>query len=266
MSQAQTAVPNTAHQCLIDGWPINVGSQSEAVDRTIALAAAGVSFSVFTLNLDHLVQLRRDAIFREAYRQATLVTADGAPVVAMGRLLGHHLERVTGADLVVPLASAAAAANMPIFLFGTSAEVIGRAGQELVDRTDGQLSIAGSEAPARNFDPTGPEARAALERIRASGARLCFVALGAPKQERFAAFAHALGVPVGFVCIGAGLDFLAGKQIRAPQFFQDWGLEWAWRLAQEPRRLAVRYARCAALLARLLVSIPFRTRTSGVET
>lgn len=251
---------NTAPRTLatIDGWPVNLASEAEAVQHIAGAAERSEPFSAVTLNLDHLVKLRREPRFRHAYRNARFVTADGAPVARLARLQDPSIERTTGADLVVPLAEAAARRRIPVYLFGSSAGVLARAGRDLVQRTDFALDIAGSAAPAHGFDPEGPEADAALAAIAASGARLCFVALGAPKQEIFAARAVERGIPCGFVCIGAALDFLAGEQIRAPKAMQNNGMEWLWRLLTNPRRLAGRYARCALVLADVAVLAPLK--------
>ena len=88
----------------------------------------------------------------------------------------------------------------------------------------------------------------AIARIGASGAGLCLLALGAPKQEIFAAHAAARLPRTGFMSIGAGLDFLAGTQTRAPAWMRRLAAEWLWRLAGSPRRMAGRYARCFAIL------------------
>jgi exopolysaccharide biosynthesis WecB/TagA/CpsF family protein len=249
-------VPAPRAQALVDGWGINVATLSDAVSAIIAAARDSQAFTVFTLNLDHLVKLRTSAAFRAAYASATFVTADGAPVARLARRQSPMIERTTGADLVLPLAAAAAKAKVPVYLFGTSPTALAEAGRELSDYCDGALAIAGSSAPPMNFDPNSVESDAEIDRIAATGARLCFVALGAPKQELFAARALARGVPVGFVCIGAGLDFLAGEQVRAPHFMQSTGLEWIWRLALNPRRLAARYASCAVLLAKIALIEP----------
>ncbi|MCB1522172.1 MAG: WecB/TagA/CpsF family glycosyltransferase [Hyphomicrobiaceae bacterium] len=248
----------------VDGWGINVATMSDAIKAITDAAGRGEGCAVFTLNLDHLVKLRRDAKFRSAYRSARFVTADGAPVARIARAQSPGIERTTGADLVLPLALAAAEQGLPVYLFGSEPGVLGRAGRRLVENTEGRLSIAGSEAPAMGFDPESAAADAAIDRIAASGARICFLALGAPKQELLAARAVARGAPVVFVCIGAALDFLAGSQTRAPRFLQNNGLEWIWRLATNPRRLATRYAQCALLLARLTFTTPEgRSNTTG---
>lgn len=245
---------------IVDGWPVNLASLHEAVSSILQAAARKESFAVFTLNLDHLDKLRRLPRFRHAYAKARFITADGAPVAMLAARQGVHVERTTGADLVVPIAVAAADRDVPVYLFGTTPGVLESAGRTLMQRTGSRLLIAGSEAPPQGFDPEGPEADAALDRIAASGANLCLVALGAPKQELFAARAVDRNVNVGFVCIGAGLDFIAGAQSRAPDIMQRNGLEWFWRLATNPRRLAARYARCALVLAEIIFLSPIRSR------
>jgi exopolysaccharide biosynthesis WecB/TagA/CpsF family protein len=103
-------------------------------------------------------------------------------------------------------------------------------------------------APPFGFDPEGAEAERHLSRMAASRARLWFLALGAPKQEIFAARALAHLPGAGFVSVGAGLDFLAGTQRRAPPIVRALAAEWAWRMARDPGRLGPRYARCLAAL------------------
>lgn len=229
----------------IDAGRVNVATQAELIARVIADASSGQGGSVFTLNLDHLVKLRDDAGFREAYAAATYVTADGAPVVKIAQRQGVSVDRVTGADLVVPLCEAAAAAGVSVHLFGTSDTIRDAAAAELLAGIP-NLVIAGSESPPRGFDPMGEAARDAAARIAASGAGICFVALGAPKQELFAHAAVQRGRGVVYICIGAALDFISGHSKRAPVLFQRTGTEWVWRFLQEPRRLGMRYARSMA--------------------
>lgn len=254
---ASSATPYLAQ---IDGRGITCANLEQAIAQTIQRAKTGESFTVFTLNLDHLVKLRRSPAFREAYAHANVVTADGAPVAWLARRQNASVERATGADILVPLATAAAEAQLPVFMFGSSADVMARAGRDLAERSDFHLDIAGTLAPSAYFDPEGAEADAAIERIRQSGARLAFIALGAPKQEIFSERARKAGVNCGFVCIGAALDFVAGTQVRAPQFMRDNGLEWVWRLVTNPRRLTKRYAECATLFLNLLLTAPLRGR------
>lgn len=265
-SEASVNLADAGAVARVDGWPINLASRDEAIVAIADSAERGESSATVTLNLDHLVKLRTSAAFRNAYRRARFVTADGAPIVRLARAEAPHIKRTTGADLVLPLAAAAAERGLAIYLFGSSPHVLGRAGARLAANADDRLSIAGSESPPMGFDPEGADADAAIDRIVSSGARICFVALGAPKQEILAARAVDRGAPVAFVCIGAALDFIAGAQMRAPHFMQRLGLEWAWRLSTDPRRLAARYARCAVLLADLTLLAPFRRKLRDIAT
>lgn len=237
----------------VDGVTINISSLPEAVSSIVAAAEDGENFSVCTLNLDHVVQLQQKPDFLAAYRRARFVTADGFPIVVLSRLLGTPIARTTGADLVEPLCKAAGSRGLPIFLFGSDEPTLAKASENLRERYQG-LEIAGTFSPGRNFDAYSAEADAAIAQIRESGAKLCFLALGAPRQELFASRCLDELDGTGCLCIGAALDFIAGTQIRAPLFTQRAGLEWAWRMFRDPRRLAPRYARCVAAVPRLLAS------------
>lgn len=250
MSAASTVSGHTA-TAEVAGCSINIQNLREAVARIADAAEAGRGFLAVPVNLDVLVKMRRSERLAAACRSAEFVMADGAPVARLARRQLPGCERTTGADIVVPLALECARRQLPIYIFGTNDDALARAGMELSRRADGALDIAGTWAPSANFDPESAEADAAIERIRASGARICFLALGAPRQEIFAARARAKGLEIGFVCVGAAIDFLAREQIRAPRFMQKLGLEWLWRLPRDPRRMAGRYASCALLLAEI---------------
>lgn len=236
----------------IDGQPINLATLDDAVKAAIGRASDHRGFRLFTLNLDHLVKRRDDARFRAAYEDADFVSADGAPVAMLARRQSPGIERTTGADLVEPLCREAARNEVPIAFFGSDEATLADCALILQARFPG-LRIAHQEAPPFGFDPDSPAAEAAATRISASGARIVFVALGAPKQELFAAHMAKVTPELGFICIGAALDFIAGTQVRAPAFFQRTGMEWLWRLATNPGRMARRYALCAGIFATLLL-------------
>lgn len=212
----------------------------------------GQGFTVATLNLDHVVKLRRDAAFREAYAAHSHVTADGNPIVWVSRAADHAVSLVPGSELIDPVAAMAARTGMPVGLFGAT-DVSLAAAAEALRRRHPDLEIAMTLAPPMGFDPDGPAADEAIAAIRDSGARVVFLALGAPKQERFAARAQRHLPQTGFLSIGAGLDFISGAQRRAPQWVRRVAMEWAWRLASNPRRLAARYAASAAVLPGLFL-------------
>jgi len=222
---------------------------------THAVAAhlkAGRGFTLATLNLDHLVKLRHDAAFREAYAATTLVTADGNPIVWLSRLARRPVRLTPGSDLIAPLCATAVEAGAPVALFGSTDQTLAAAEAALCAAHPG-LDVALRIAPPYGFDPTGREAEGYARRIAESDARLCLVALGAPKQEIFAVFAQRHAPSCGFASIGAGLDFLAGAQTRAPILVRRMAMEWLWRALSDPRRLAGRYIACATALPRMTV-------------
>src|SRR5215207_9107227 len=244
--------PMPPHRNLtVDGIAINVLSLPQAVDSIVSAAQTGDNFSVCTLNLDHVVQLQQRPDFRAAYRRARFVTADGFPIVVLSRLLGTRIERTTGADLVEPICNEARKKRLPVFFLGSTEPTLAISARRLSERFQG-LKVAGCFSPGPNFDPYSGEADHAIESIRTSGARLCFVALGAPRQELFAARCLDELDGTGVLCIGAALDFIAGTQSRAPSFARRTGLEWAWRMLREPRRLGPRYVRCMTVVPRLV--------------
>jgi N-acetylglucosaminyldiphosphoundecaprenol N-acetyl-beta-D-mannosaminyltransferase len=216
--------------------------------------AAGQGFSLATLNLDHLVKIGRDPAFRSAYAAQTHVTADGNPVVWLCRLAGQDVSLIPGSELVEPVVAMAARRGFPVAMLGSTEASLDGAAEALMARCPG-LKVPARIAPAMGFDPEGEAATAAIETLKASGARLCFLALGAPKQEIFAARAQEALPEMGFLSIGAGLDFLSGHQTRAPRWVQRLALEWLWRMAANPGRLMRRYAECFAIL-------PAATRTA----
>ena len=214
---------------------------------------AGEGFAVATLNLDHIVKLRQDPAFRTAYRQHSHVTADGNPVVWLSRLAGRRVELLPGADLIDPVLAVAASRGVPVALLGTTDASLDAAAASIEARHPG-LSVAARIAPAMGFDPTGPEADDCIRQLDASGAGLCLLALGAPKQEIFAIHARTALPAMGFVSIGAGLDFLSGAQRRAPAWVRHIAAEWIWRMLQNPVRLVGRYVACLNVLPGLVLA------------
>jgi exopolysaccharide biosynthesis WecB/TagA/CpsF family protein len=212
-----------------------------------ARLAQGRGFSLATINLDHLVKLSRDPAFRAAYAVQDLVVADGNPVVWLSRLAGRPVRLVPGSDLVLPMVRAAVAAGRPVSLLGSTDSALAAAMAGLKARVPG-LRPGVMISPTMGFDPEGAEARAMLARVQALGPGLCVLALGAPRQEQLAALGRRLAPDVGFACVGAGVDFIAGTQRRAPRWMRAIAMEWLWRALTAPRRLVPRYAACAAIL------------------
>lgn len=245
------------------GVSVNTATRTRLLDDIDARLASGQGFSVATLNLDHLVKLRRHSDFRDAYAAQSHVVADGNPIVWVSRLAGRPVELVPGCELVTPVSRMAAAQGVPVALLGSRPETLERAAKRLTARIPG-LKIAEKISPDFGFDPFGPEADECIEALRRSGARICFLALGAPKQEVFAARAQKELPEMGFLSIGAGLDFLAGTQRRAPRWMRRIAMEWLWRMINEPKRLVERYTRCAMLMPGLSLAA-LRLRSEDVD-
>lgn len=201
---------------------------------------SGEPHQVITVNTDFLRIARADAEFREAINAADLVVPDGVPVLWASKLLGEPLdERVTGVDLVERGAALAAERGYSIFLLGAEPGVADEAAAELVRRHPG-LRIAGTYAPP--FGPfTAEEDAKMLRLVQQARPDMLFVAFGAPRQDVWLRrYRPLLGVPV---CAGVGgtFNFITGRIPRAPRWMQRTGLEWLYRLRQEPRRLWKRY-------------------------
>jgi len=226
---------------------VNVPDRAALLAEVEARLRRGEGFALATINLDHLVKLRHDPGFRAIYAAQDLVVADGNPIVWLSRLARRPVALVPGSDMVEPLARAAQRAGVPVALVGTTEPALAAAAEVLSARVPG-LTIAARIAPPMGFDPQGDEARRILVTLADSGAGLTLIALGAPRQEIFAAFGRRAVPGMGFASIGAGLDFLAGTQTRAPRWVRAVAMEWLWRMLSSPRRLFLRYWRCALIL------------------
>lgn len=231
---------------------VNIATKAALADAMAARWTAGEGFALATINLDHLAKLEVDPSFVAAYAAQDFVVADGWPIVALSRAAGDPVDLMPGSDLVWPISHWAAKAGVSIALVGSHETALEDARKALTAGVPG-LKIAYAFAPPMGFDPEGPAAEAVLAEVVASGARMCFLALGAPKQERFAAKGRALAPAVGFASIGAGLDFLGGHQVRAPKLMRRLGMEWLWRALTSPRRMVPRYWRAGKLFPRHLI-------------
>jgi N-acetylglucosaminyldiphosphoundecaprenol N-acetyl-beta-D-mannosaminyltransferase len=210
----------------------------DTIEKRIETRAGG---TIFTPNVDHVVLVEHDQRFREAYARASLSLVDGTPVLWAARLLGSHLpEKVSGSDLVVPLAARAAVRGWRVFLLGGGPGVGDKAAANLKLLHPG-LNIVGTAAPMIDIDGDPAGRRAIAADIAATRPDLVLAALGTPKQEIFCDEVRDLLTPAVLVGIGAGIDFVAGTARRAPRWLSRIGLEWAYRLVREPRRLAGRY-------------------------
>ncbi|KAF0115347.1 MAG: Glycosyl transferase [Rhodobacteraceae bacterium] len=241
---------------------VNFPTEAALLADVEARLARGQGFAIATLNLDHVVKLRRDPAFRAAYQAQSHVVADGNPIVWLSRLAGRSdVALVPGSELIAPVATLAARLGVPLAFLGSTEPVLRAAADRLMADYPG-LVVAACVAPPYGFDPTGPAADAMLDQVAASGARICLLALGAPKQEVLAARGFARHPQLGFLSIGAGLDFIAGHQTRAPVWVRKIAMEWLWRMLSNPKRLARRYLDCALVLPSL-AGQALKTRSGG---
>jgi N-acetylglucosaminyldiphosphoundecaprenol N-acetyl-beta-D-mannosaminyltransferase len=207
---------------------------------------------IITANLHYAMLTEQHVDLRAINEAAALIIADGAPLVWASRWNGEPLpERVAGSDLIFELSSVAAQRGFRLFLLGGAEGVAVEAAHRLCARYPG-LRVVGTECPSLQH-LSGEEEAALVARIRAARPDILLVAFGQPKGERWI-YRHRdeLLVPVS-IQVGASLDFAAGMIRRAPRWMQKAGLEWAFRVALEPRRLFWRYAGDAWFLVRVFV-------------
>lgn len=227
------------------GVPVDSTTRSEVVERVLDRCArdGGPPLTIFSCNVDMLVKADRDGEFAATLGGADILLPDGMPVVWLGRALGGAFpERVTGADLLQDIATACAAAGHSIYLLGAAPGVADEAAARLLEKNPG-LRVAGTLAPDIGFDRDPEALEGVLRAVRDARADVLFIALGAPRQERFVEqHGERLGAKV-LLPVGAAIDMAAGRVRRAPIAVQRAGGEWLWRLAQEPRRLSRRYLR-----------------------
>jgi N-acetylglucosaminyldiphosphoundecaprenol N-acetyl-beta-D-mannosaminyltransferase len=217
---------------------------------------------VVTPNVQHTMVFQEHAGFREAYSAASLVIADGWPLVASSRLLGSPLpERVTGSDLLPALFDAARPERpRSVFLLG-AAPGVGEAAARAIHARWPNVRVVGTYSPPLGFERKEEENRSIIARINAVEPDLLVVGLGAPKQELWTyRFQSELRAKVA-LCLGGTIDFMAGTTKRAPLWVQKARLEWLHRALSEPKRLGRRYAEHAvffpALVARTWLARKF---------
>lgn len=189
---------------------------------------------VVTANAEIIMMCQKDAEYKDIVCQnADLVLADGAGTVWAGRKLGHNVpERVAGCDLFVELSKMAAKKNYKVFFFGAAPGVAEAARDKLLAMAPG-LQVAG----CRNGYFKEEDNKEIIAEINNSGAELLFIALGAPKQEKWLAKYRAQLKPQILMGVGGSFDVLAGKMERAPLWMQKASLEWLFRLYKQPSRI-----------------------------
>jgi len=245
---------------------VSAVTYASATEFVLAAAREGRSAVIAATSVHGLTMGALDPSFGQVLNQLDVLTPDGQPVRwALNWLHGTDLtERVYGPTLMLRVCEAAAGEQLAVYFYGSRSAVLERL-EERLGRMAPNLTIAGLRSPP--FRPsTKEEDDEDVRRIVESGARIVFVGLGCPRQERWAA-EHRERLPMPIVCVGAAFDFHAGTLRQAPVWMQEHGLEWLFRLAMEPRRLWRRYTKhipvYVALVTRQYVTMRWRQRTGG---
>jgi N-acetylglucosaminyldiphosphoundecaprenol N-acetyl-beta-D-mannosaminyltransferase len=229
-------------------------TEAEVVGHIIGESRLGRGGWVATPNIDICRSAHRDPAVRRLVNSATLVVPDGMPLVWASRLRSDPLpERVTGSSLIFSLSAAAADSSKSIYLLGGDPGVPERAAEKLRRRYPG-LVVAGFDAPPPGFEKNDHSLDGVRGRLVAAEPDIVYVGLGFPRQERLVAQLVPSLRSAWFVACGAAIPFAAGTLRRAPSWVQDSGLEWTFRLINEPRRLLRRY---------LIDDLPFAARLLG---
>lgn len=234
------------------GVRVHAVDPEQALERIEQWIATREPRYVCHANVHGVIEAWRDPVLRRVYNRAGLTVADGMPLVWLGRWHGHRtVRRVYGPDLMLALAARAATAGYRCYLYGGAPGVGDELAAVLRRRFPG-LQVVGTDAPPFRA-LTVEEDEAAVRRINAARPDIVWVGLGCPRQEHWmAAHRDRLDAPV-LIGVGAAFDFHVGRVPQAPRWLMRLGLEWLFRLLQEPRRLWRRYLLYNPLFAALLV-------------
>jgi len=231
------------------GVPLHIGTMAE----TVELISRRIDMHQFTqhvvVNVAKLVHMRNDLQLRESVLSCDIINIDGMGVVLGARLKGLDVpERVAGVDLFLELLKEASEKGFPVFFLGAREEIVEETARRMAERFPG-LNIAGY-----HHGYFWDDERAVVEKIKQSGASLLFVAITSPRKENFInRWRKELGVD--FVMgVGGTFDVMAGKVKRAPRWMQKVGLEWFYRVLQEPGRMWKRYLKTNSRFLWMLVS------------
>jgi len=241
-------------------FPITLGHYDQFIDTIIDEGSTGTSKYVCVANVHMLIEAHLDGSFSKVVADADMVTPDGRPLTWGLRLLyGIRQDRVPGMELLPDLLRPAAKGQLPVYFYGSNQPMLD-ATYRYITRHFPQLPVAGMYSPPfRNL--TKEEEDDVVLRINQSGARLVFVILGCPKQEKWMASMKGR-INAVMIGIGGALPVMIGMQKRAPAWMQRLGMEWFFRFCQEPRRLFKRYLVTNTLFIFLLVKefIKIKTR------
>lgn len=216
-------------------------TMNEAVDRIDELISKRQCSYVVTPNLDHIVIMETDKEFANIYINAALIVADGKPLIWISKLLGTPIkEKISGSDLFPQMCEMSARKGYSIFILGAAEGIADKAAENLKKKNP-DLNISGTYSPSFGFEKNNEELIKIAEIVKKANPDILAVSLGSPKGEKFI-YRHLkeYGVSLG-ISIGATIDFEAENVKRAPKWMADHGLEWLFRISQDPKRLIKRY-------------------------
>ncbi len=242
---------------------ISTGSYKDITDNILSLAKTKTSSYTCVANVHMLVEAYRHKDFADAVNKADVITPDGKPITWGLKLLHHQVQdRVAGMDLLPSLLDGARKNGVQVYFLGGTEEMLLHT-RIYAKQNCPDLKIAGTFSPPFRTLTTQEE-RGIIEQINQSGAGLVFVAMGCPKQEKWMASMKGR-IHATMVGIGGALPVMIGEQKRAPRWMQNAGLEWAYRLSQEPRRLFKRYAVTNTIFIWLLIKQYLNYRVSLLQ-
>ncbi len=246
--QPESAAPPVV---TLHGIDFHVLTEDQTNQRIIQAIAVGRGGWVVTANLDHLHRLKTDPSYKQLCQPADLVVADGMPLVWASRIQGTPLpQRVAGSAMVTSLAVLAGQHRRSIFFLGGEPGVAEQAAEKLKNDCPG-LVVAGTYCPPMGFENDPAQMQQIEQRLAESKPDIVYVALGSPKQERLITQLRPLLPAAWWIGVGISFSYIAGHVTRAPAWMRKTGLEWIFRLLQEPKRLFRRY---------LIVGIPYALR------
>ena len=216
-------------------------TMQEALQAIDTLIKENKAAYVVTPNVDHIVQLETNKELQEIYANASLILTDGKPLMWIAKWYGTPIkEKISGSDLFPLLCEMAAEKGYKMFFLDAAEGVAAKAAENLKNRCNG-LQVVGTYSPPFGFEKNPKEIEKIKLMINDAKPDILIVGLGCPKQEKFMYhYCKELGVPISFG-LGESFDFEAGNIKRAPKWMADHGLEWLFRITQDPKRMAKRY-------------------------
>lgn len=216
-------------------------TMKEALCKIDCLIRQNKNAYVVTPNVDHIVQLEEGGELCEVYEHADLILTDGKPLMWIAKWYKTPIkEKISGSDLFPLLCGLAARRGYKMFFLGAAEGVAAKAAENLKKRYPG-LNVVGTYSPPFGFEKDENEMTKIEDMIHQAAPHILIVGLGCPKQEKFIYHnREKLGVPIS-LGLGASLDFEAGNVKRAPKWMSNCGLEWVYRITQDPKRMAKRY-------------------------